>query len=72
MVANETANLNKYNNIIINIQNIECSMIKEYVNNINEDKHEFIVSLAEWYILAKESDDKMILNMHEDNIKISS
>ena len=64
-------NLNRYDNIITNIQNAKCSMIKEYVNNINKNKHEFIVNPAEWYILTKENDDRTTLNICKDNIKIS-
>ena len=71
MVINETANLNRYNNIIINIRDAKCNIIKEHVNNINKNEHEFIVSLAEWYILAKESNDKTTLNMRKDDIEVS-
>ena len=47
-------------------------MIKRYINNINKDKHKFIINLTEQYILAKESDNKITLNIYKDNIKISS
>ena len=72
MVANETANLNRYDNIITNIQDAKCSMIKKYINNINKDKHEFIISLAERYILIKENNNRTTLNMCKDNIEVSS
>ena len=47
-------------------------MIKEHVNNINKDKHEFTVGPAEQYILAKKSNNKTTLNMRKDDIEVSS
>ena len=47
-------------------------MIKEHINNINKDKHEFIIGLAKRYILIKKNDDKTTLNIYQDNIKDSS